>query len=125
MAVVGNGTYSLWNTHIQHTHHLIYNNKESREQAKGLESICPHQRLDTSATRIEPYQNHHPYHRNRERHIPGLKHKAVENHTHHVESRHSPRHLRQQEKRSSRFVSPRSQSLSQIGINSGKIQFII
>ena len=125
MAIVGNCTHCLWNAHIQDTHHLIYNNKESREQTKGLECIRPHQCLDATATGIEPYQNDHSRHRDRKRHSPRLEHKAVENHTNHIESCHCSRHLRQQEERGSSLVSHWTQSLSQKGVDGCQIQFII
>ena len=72
--------------------HLIYNKEKRSEETEGLQRVSPHQRLDTTLTRVEPYQEHHACRSHDKRNTHWRKHKALQNHTHHVETHCIPHH---------------------------------
>ena len=56
--MTADSTDRIANVEVQVIRHLIYNNKESRKQAKRLHGVRPYKCLDTSLPGVKPYQQH-------------------------------------------------------------------
>ena len=74
---------------------------------------------------IEPDERHHYHGRQPERHTQAIEHKALQNHTDHIEAHRRPRHLRQEEEGGARAIGTEAKPLSEITVDSSEIEPVI